>query len=55
MTRKIISFFTFGLFLILVGGIGKIFNWDQALIFIGIGLTLESLALILFAWNKIKK
>jgi len=55
MNKKIISFFTFGLFLIIIGAIGKLFQWQQAMILIGVGLTFESLALILFAWNQIKK
>jgi len=54
MNKKVISLFTFGLFLIIIGAIGKFFHWDQAMIFIGIGLTFESLALIIFAWNRIK-
>ncbi len=47
--------FTFGIILIIAGAIGKLFNWDQASIIIAIGLTFESFALILFAWNRIKK
>ena len=55
MNKNIISLFTFGLVLILIGGIGLFFDWDQAMIFIGLGLTLESLALIFYAWKRIKK
>ncbi|MCF6296811.1 MAG: hypothetical protein L3J08_02325 [Flavobacteriaceae bacterium] len=55
MTKKITSLFTFGLFLIIIGAIGTFFKWEQAMIFIAIGLTFESLALILFAWKRIKK
>jgi Kef-type K+ transport system membrane component KefB len=54
MSNQVISLFTFGILLIAVGAIGSFFDWPQAMLFIGIGLTLESLALILFAWNKIK-
>lgn len=55
MNKKIISLFTFGLFLIVTGAIGTFFEWQQAMTFIAIGLTFESLALIVFAWNRIKK
>ncbi len=55
MSKKVISLFTFGLFLIIIGAIGKFFEWKQAMIIIGTGLTFESLALIIFAWNHIKK
>ena len=55
MNKNIISLFTFGLVLIISGGVGLFFNWDQAMIFIGLGLTLESLALIIYAWKRIKK
>jgi Kef-type K+ transport system membrane component KefB len=55
MNKNVISLFTFGLVLILIGGIGSFFNWNQAMIFIGTGLTMESLALIIFAWKRLKK
>lgn len=55
MNKKIVSLFTFGLVLILVGGIGKFFDWSPATIIIAMGLTFESFALILFAWKHIKK
>ncbi len=55
MDRNIISFFTFGLLLITIGGIGSFFDWDKSMIFIGLGLTLESLALLIFAWKRLKK
>lgn len=55
MKKKAISFFTFGLLLIIIGAIGKFFQWDQSMIFIAIGLTFESLAIIIFAWNHLKK
>ncbi len=55
MNNKIISFFTFGLFLIVVGAIGNFLQWEQAMTLIAIGLVFETLALVLFAWNKIKK
>jgi len=55
MSKKIISIFSFGLFLIIVGAIGELFNWEQAAIILALGLTFETFALILFAWNRIKK
>jgi len=55
MPKNIFSLFSFGLLLIVIGGIGALFDWDQSMVFIGLGLTLESLALLMFAWNKIKK
>jgi len=55
MDKKLISFFTFGLLLITIGGIGSFFDWDQSMVFIGLGLTLESLALLIFAWKRLKK
>ena len=55
MQRNVLSFFTFGILLILIGGVGTFFEWDQSMIFIGLGLTFESLALLLFAWKRLKK
>ena len=55
MNNKIVSFFTFGLVLIIIGAIGKFYEWQQAMILIATGLTFETLALIIFAWNRLKK
>jgi len=55
MNKHIVSIFTFGLVLIIIGAIGKFFNWSQATIIIALGLTFESFALILFTWNRLKK
>lgn len=55
ITKKIISFFTFGLFLIVVGAISKLFDWEQSNLIIAIGLLFELLAGLFFVWNKIKK
>lgn len=55
MNKRVISLFTFGLVLIIIGAIGKFFNWSQATIIIALGLTFESFAVILFTWNRIKK
>jgi hypothetical protein len=54
-SRKVISLFTFGIFLIIAGAISKLFDWEQANLVIAIGLLFELLAAILFSWNKIKK
>ncbi|MCP4883453.1 MAG: hypothetical protein GY908_06650 [Flavobacteriales bacterium] len=55
MNKNLISLFTFGLLLILVGGVGSFLDWDKSMIFIGLGLTLESLALLIFAWKRLRK
>lgn len=54
MNNRLISLFTFGILLILIGAVGSFFDWSQSKLFIGMGLTMESLALVLFAWNKIR-
>jgi len=54
MNSRVISLFSFGILLIIIGAVGSFFEWPQSMLFIGMGLTLESLALIIFAWNKIK-
>ena len=55
MQKNMLSLFTFGLLLIVIGAIGSFFDWSQSMIFIGMGLTMESLALMLFAWKRLKK
>jgi hypothetical protein len=52
MTNKVVSFFSFGLFLLLVGAVSKFFNWSQANLVMAIGLVFELLAALLFAWKK---
>jgi len=54
MNKNIISLFSFGLVLIVIGGIGVFFDWEQAMVFIGLGLSFESLALLVFAWKRLK-
>ncbi|NLP56946.1 gliding motility protein GldL [Lutibacter sp. B1] len=54
ITKKIISFFTFGIFLLLIGGISKLFNWSQSNLIMAIGLVFELLAALLFIWGKLK-
>jgi len=54
MNKNLLSLFSFGLVLITVGAVGTFFEWEQAMIFIGLGLTFESLALLVFAWIRLK-
>ncbi len=54
MNKKVISFFTFGFLLIVVGALGKIFKWEQSSIILATGLVFETIAILIFAWNKIK-
>jgi hypothetical protein len=53
MENKVVSFFTFGLFLLLAGAISKVFHWSQSNLLMGIGLVFELLAAVLFAWKKV--
>lgn len=55
ISKKVISIFTFGIFLLIVGAISKMFNWEQANMMMATGLLFELLAALLFIWNKIKK
>ena len=55
MSRKIISIFTFGVFLLVAGAVAGLFDSPQSMVLIATGLTFEVLALLIFAWNKIKK
>jgi len=55
ITKRVISFFTFGLFLIIVGAISNYFDWTQANLIMSIGLVFELLASLIFIWNKLKK
>ena len=55
MTKKVITLFTFGIFLIIAGAIGKVLHWPHASVLLATGLTFESAAIILFAWNKLRK
>lgn len=54
-SKKVISLFTFGIFLIIAGAISKLFDWEQANLVIAIGLLFELMAVLYFCWNKIKK
>ncbi|WP_456424215.1 GldL-related protein [Lutibacter sp.] len=53
--KNIISFFTFGVFLIIVGVILKILKWPQANLILLIGLIFELLAILFYIWEKLKK
>jgi hypothetical protein len=55
MSKKVISLFTFGIFLIIIGALGKVLHWPQASVLLATGLTFESAAIIIFAWNRLKK
>ena len=55
ISKKVISFFTFGVFLIIAGAILKIAKKPQASLILAIGLVFETIAILLYAWNKIKK
>jgi divalent metal cation (Fe/Co/Zn/Cd) transporter len=54
MSKKVQSTFTFGLFLLIIGIVGKFLNWKQADIIMALGIMFELLATLLFIWNKIK-
>jgi len=55
MNKKVISVFSFGFLLIIVGAIGKILKWEQAPVILATGLVFETFAILMLAWNKIKK
>lgn len=55
MSKRAISFFSFGFFLIIIGAIGKILKWEQATMILAMGLVFETIAILLYAWSKIKK
>jgi hypothetical protein len=52
--NKIVSIFTFGIFLVIGGFISKLFYWPQSNLIIAIGIVFELLAAMLFIWNKLK-
>jgi len=55
MSKRVISFFSFGFLLIVVGAIGKILKWEQATVILATGLVFETIAIIILAWGKINK
>lgn len=54
-SKKVISLFTFGVFLIFAGAILKIAKNPQASLILAIGLVFEILAVLLFIWKKLRK
>lgn len=54
ISKKIISIFTFGIFLVIVGAVSKIMKWHQGDLLMAIGILFELLALLLFLWRKLK-
>lgn len=55
ISKKVISFFTFGVFLLVAGIILTFIENPQATIILTIGLIFELLAILIFVWNKLKK
>lgn len=55
ITKRIISFFTFGVILLLIGIVLNFIGNTQANLIMAIGLVFELLALLLFLWNKLRK
>ncbi|UMB54298.1 hypothetical protein MKD41_02180 [Lutibacter sp. A64] len=55
ISKKVISFFTFGVFLIIAGVILKFTKNPQSNLVMAIGLVFELFAALLFIWNKLKK
>ena len=51
--NRVTSLFTFGVFLIVAGVVGMMFNWSQSKLIIAIGLVFELLAALIFIWNKL--
>jgi len=54
MNKTAKSAFTFGIFLLLIGIIGKFFNWSQADILMAMGILFELFGTLIFIWDKIK-
>ncbi len=55
MSKTVISFFSFGIALIIIGALFKVMHWPQATTLLALGLTFESLAIVIFAYQKLKK
>ncbi len=55
ISKKVISYFSFGVFLLIVGVILMILKKPQANSVMTIGLVFELFAVLLFIWDKIKK
>lgn len=55
ISKKVVSIFTFGVFLIIAGAILKISKNPQASLILAIGLMFELFAALLFIWDKLTK
>jgi len=55
MNKMVNSAFTFGIFLLLLGIVGKFLKWQQADILLAMGILFELFATLIFIWNKIKE
>lgn len=55
MNKTVNSAFTFGIFLLLLGVVGKFLKWQQADILLAMGILFELFATLVFIWNKIKE
>lgn len=49
------SAFTFGIALIIVGLVGRFFDWNQANVIFIMGIAFELFALVLYVYQKNKK
>jgi len=54
ISKRVISLFTFGIFLVIAGAILKIAKNPQANLILAVGLVFELFAGILYIWNKLK-
>ena len=55
ITKTVSSAFTYGLFLLILGIVGKFLKWKQADIIMAVGLIFELFAILVFIWNKIQQ
>ncbi len=52
--KTVQSTFTFGVFLLVIGIVGKLLQWHQADVIIALGIVFELFATLVFIWNKIQ-
>lgn len=55
ITKTVSSAFTYGLFLLVLGIVGKFLKWKQADIIMAVGLLFELFAILVYIWNKIQQ
>lgn len=55
ITKTVSSAFTYGLFLLVLGIVGKFLKWKQADLIMAVGLVFELFAILVFIWNKIQQ